>query len=115
MAVIHIVALHAFHGRALVRWAEMTLLAWRCRMQTNQRKACQIVIEKDSSAPVFFIVASGAVLTLLPLVHIVLPVTVDAISSKPFALGFWTSMATLAGNPRMLPVECELCCAVMVE
>jgi len=41
----------------------VALLAWHRDMQTNQREAAQIVVEKDFGGPAGFIVAALAVAT----------------------------------------------------
>lgn len=78
---VHILVVMTFDAgfrRILERLVDMTLLACRDGMNSNQRELCQIVIEANLAFPHFLVMAALALATLLPLMHIIFMMTVVA-------------------------------------
>ena len=75
MNIVFAVAGHAFEHRILIGGRQVAFFTGSRGMQTDQRKAGQIMVKNHFFPPAAFIVATGAVLTLLPGMDIVETVT----------------------------------------
>ena len=73
-----------------IRWrvlecsGNMTFLAGGCRVETDQGEVRHIVIKYDALAPSGVIVAARALFAFLALVHIIVTVTVNAVTRQFF-------------------------------
>lgn len=70
-----LVAAAACSRRAFVRWRPVAFLTGNRGMQSDQRKARQLVIERPGASPIGIVVASFASFAEFSFVRIVLPVT----------------------------------------
>ena len=66
----------------------MALFALRCSMHADQWETGQVVVEKDTIVPAFFVVTGVALLALLTLVYIVSLVAGDAVCFHLIFLDF---------------------------
>jgi hypothetical protein len=100
-------------GIAVLR-AQMTGLAGGDIVHADERKAGQVVIEKDLVVPCLCIVAGGAILTLPALVDIVRPMAIDALGG--FEIGHvGTAMTGTADEIAMPAIEREFGVLGMIE
>jgi len=111
--VIVAMTFHALARSVAVGGRQVAFLAWCGRVQSDQGKARETVIEQHPAAPGILVVAVGALGSLLSLVGIVGPVTGHAgglqflLQSAPVAGG--------AGDASMGALENEVGVAVVIE
>lgn len=115
VCIVGPVTRYAVQSRVLVGGIEMAFLARRRGVQTDQRKAGQVVIEEDFSAPSIFIVALRAFPAFLPFVHVVAVVAGDTGRRKFLPLGIRTLVTPLAKNLGVLAPKREFGGPVVVE
>lgn len=83
-------------------------------MYADQGESGQIVLEENSHVPATFVMAIGAVLALLPLMHIDRPMTVDTGDIRQGVHGRGT-MAGVADEIFVHPIERKLGVLLMIE
>lgn len=101
-------------GRILEAGCAVTLLAGDGRVQPNQGKTRDIMVERDLLAPAGLLVALLAARAKLPLMRIVLAVAAGAIGRQLVTIEI-TRMARVAFDGRVFTAQRELGCFVVVE